>query len=184
MQIIPRLKSVCVKCMLNSRINQYPEDATDEQKVEYMTRVFRELGEMKDAHGPILVTRNIINIQKEMFGSTQDYSDLKKRFNQFIMQKSPCLMENIQKSEDPLKLAIQYSIVGNLIDFIVLDSVDENRLEMMFAEATNYLLNDDVYHGLRCDVLNAKRIVVLLDNCGEIVLDKLMIELLKHCSIY
>ena len=182
MQIIPRLRSVCVNCMLNSRINQYPEDATDEQKVEYMTRVFRELGEMKDAHGPILATRNIINLQKEMFGCTQDYSELKKRFNQFLMQKLPYLLENIQKSDDPLKLAIQYSIVGNLIDFIIMDSVDENRLEMMFAEAANYVLDDDVYQALKNDVLNAKKIVVLLDNCGEIVVDKLMIELLKRMN--
>ena len=55
MQNIPKLKSVCVSCMLNSRINQFPEDAPAEKKVEYMTRVLKELGEM---NSPMLVKEN------------------------------------------------------------------------------------------------------------------------------
>lgn len=168
--------------MLKSRINQFPEDAPEEKKVEYMTRVLKELSEMKDQHGPTIATRHIINIQKEMFGSSQDYTELKTRFNQFVMEKESYLQKHIEKSEEPLKLAIQYGIVGNLIDFIVMDSVDENRLEKMFAEASDYLLDEDIYPALRRDVLNAKKIVVLLDNCGEIVVDKLLIQTLKQLN--
>ena len=182
MQNIPKLKSVCIRCVLNSRISQFPENASDEKRVEYMTQVLKEIGEMKDAHGPIIATRNIIELQKKMFGCSQDYSELKRRFNQFVIQKETYLRENIQKSNEPLKLAIQYGIVGNLIDYIVMDSVDENRLETMFAEAAKYILDDGVYQTLKSDVSNAKKIVILLDNCGEIVVDKLMIEVLKHLN--
>ena len=69
MQNIPKLKSVCVSCMLNSRINQFPPDASEEKKVEYMTRVLKELGEMKDSHGPVLAVRNIIKLQEKLFGN-------------------------------------------------------------------------------------------------------------------
>lgn len=182
MQNIPKLKSVCVSCMLNSRINQFPEDASEEQKVEYMTRVLKELGEMKDAHGPTIATRRILDIQRQMFGATEDYTELKKRFNHFVMEKQAYLLEKIQEAKEPLKLAIQYSIVGNLIDFIVMDSVEEKRLEKMFSEASDYVLDEDVYQSLKLDIRSANKMVILLDNCGEIVTDKLLIQVLKQIN--
>lgn len=182
MQNIPKLKSVCVSCMLNSRINQFPADAPDEKKVEYMTRVLKELSEMKDQHGPTIATCHIIDIQKEMFGCSKDYRELKARFNQFVMEKASSLQTNIDEAEDSLKRAIQYGIVGNLIDFIVMDSVDENQLKKMFAEASSYFIDEEIYQLLKQDVYNAGKIVLLLDNCGEIVVDKLLIQVLKRIN--
>jgi len=182
MQKVPQLKSVCVSCMLNSRINQYPQDASEEQKVDYMCKVLSILSEMKDQHGPTLATCRIIELQREMFGNSQNYRELKTRFNQFVLEKEPFLKKNINMANDSLKLAIQYGIVGNLIDFIVMDSVDEKRLEKMFLEASEYLLDENVYQSLEHDIQNARKIVVLLDNCGEIVVDKLLIQVLKQIN--
>lgn len=182
MQNIPKLKSVCVSCMLNSRINQFPQDAPEEKKVEYMTRVLRELGEMKDAHGPVLATRNIVKLQAELFGTKKDYSELKSKFNQFVMEKVPFLKTEIEKADDSFKRAIQYGIVGNYIDFAVMEHVDENQLEQLFIDAANYVLDEAVYHAMKQDVCNAKNIVYLLDNCGEIVIDKLIIEELRKLN--
>lgn len=182
MQNIPKLKAVCVNCMLNSRIHQYPETASEEKKVEYMIRVLKELSEMKNTHGPTLATRNVIRIQKEMFGCDQDYSELKHRFNQLILEKEAYLYEQIHQAADPLKLAVQFSIVGNLIDFIVMDGVNEDQLEQMFVEASEYIFDEKIYTRLKNDVLNARNIVVLHDNCGEIVIDKLLIQILKQLN--
>ena len=182
MQNIPKLKSVCVSCMLNSRINQFPPDASEEKKVEYMTRVLKELGEMKDSHGPVLATRNIVKLQAELFGKKQDYSELKSKFNQFVMEKVPFLKNEIEKADDSLKRAVQYGIVGNYIDFAVMDHVDENQLEQLFIDASEYVLDEAVYQAMKQDVCNANKIVYLLDNCGEIVIDKLILEVIKSMN--
>lgn len=182
MQNIPKLKSVCISCMLNSRINQFPTDAPEEKKVEYMTRVLKELGEMKDAHGPVLATRNIVKFQEELFGKRQDYSELKSKFNQFVMEKVPFLKSEIEKAEDSFRRAIQYGIVGNYIDFAVMEHVDENQLEQLFVEASKYVLDEEAYQSMKQDVCNAKKIVYLLDNCGEVVIDKLIIEVIQKLN--
>ena len=182
MQKIPKLKSVCVSSMLNSRINQFPEDAPEEKKVEYMTRVLRELGEMKDAHGPVLATRNIVQFQAELFGKKQDYSELKSKFNQFVMEKVPFLKSEIEKVDDSFKRAIQYGIVGNYIDFAVMEHVDEKQLEQLFIDASKYSLDEETYQAMKQDICNAEKIVYLLDNCGEIVIDKLIIEEVKRLN--
>lgn len=182
MQNIPKLKSVCVSCMLNSKINQFPQEAPEEKKVEYMTRVLKELGEMKDAHGPVLATRNIVKLQSELFGKKQDYSELKSKFNQFVMEKVPFLKNEIEKAEDSFRRAIQYGIVGNYIDFAVMEHVDENQLEKLFVEASEYVLDEAVYQSMKQDVCNANRIVYLFDNCGEVVIDKLIIEVIQRLN--
>ena len=182
MQKIPKLKSVCVSCMLNSRINQFPEDAPEEKKVEYMTRVLGELGAMKNAHGPVLATRNIVKMQEELFGKKQDYSELKSKFNQFVMEKVPFLKSEIEKADDSFKRAIQYGIVGNYIDFAVMEHVDEEQLEQLFVDAAEYMLDEAVYQALKQDVCNAKNIAYLLDNCGEVVIDKLIIEVIQRLN--
>jgi uncharacterized protein with ATP-grasp and redox domains len=168
--------------MFNSRINQFPPDASEEKKVEYMTRVLKELGEMKDAHGPVLATRNIVKLQAELFGKKHDYSELKSKFNQFVMEKVPFLKNEIEKADDSLKRAVQYGIVGNYIDFAVMDHVDENQLEQLFIDASEYVLDEAVYQAMKQDVCNANRIVYLLDNCGEIVIDKLILEVIKSMN--
>jgi len=182
MQKVPELKSTCISCIVKSRLEQFPKDTPEEKKKEYMMRVLQELSNMKDQHGPIIATCHIIDIQKEMFGCSQNYGELKARFNQFVLEKEAYLQGNIVKAEEPLKRAIQYGIVGNLIDFFMMDSVDENRLEKMFSEASDYLLDENAYQSLKQDIRNAKRIVVLLDNCGEIVVDKLLIQVLKEIN--
>ena len=182
MQNIPKLKSVCVSCMLNSRINQFPQDAPEEKKVEYMTRVLKELGEMKDSHGPVLATRNIIKLQEKLFGNKQDYNKLKSKFNHFVMEKVPFLQKEMEKAEDSFKRAVQYGIVGNYIDFAVMEHVDENYLEQLFVDASNYRLDDSIYHNMKNDIKNASKITYLLDNCGEIVIDKLIIEEIRKLN--
>jgi len=168
--------------MLNSRINQFPEDAPEEKKVEYMTRVLGELGAMKNAHGPVLATRNIVKMQEELFGKKQDYSELKSKFNQFVMEKVPFLKSEIEKADDSFKRAIQYGIVGNYIDFAVMEHVDEEQLEQLFVDAAEYMLDEAVYQALKQDVCNAKNIAYLLDNCGEVVIDKLIIEVIQRLN--
>ena len=182
MQVIPELNPICINCMVNTRLNQYPENISSATKAEYMMRVLKELAKMKNQQDPTIATTHIIEIQKEMFGWSHDYSELKTRFNHFVMQKEDYLQFHIDNAQDSLKRAIQYAIVGNLIDFIVMDSVDENQLEKMFAEASEYVLNEETYQSLKKDVLSANKIVLLLDNCGEIEVDKLLIKVIKKLN--
>ena len=72
--------------------------------------------------------------------------------------------------------------MGNYIDFAVMEHVDENQLEQFFIDAAQYALDEVTYQTMRQDVCNAKRIVYLLDNCGEIVIDMLIIEEVKRLN--
>lgn len=171
-----RLRPECITCLLKQNLEAFPENATTDMKLEYMQRVLKLLAEApKDFGAPVLV-RNINDIQKEMFGFEKDFSEIKRYFNQVMLEKEAEIAENIQGAQKPLERAIQYTMVGNYIDFGTMNNVNENQLDTLLNEVEGYRVNSTEYAALKEDLTSAQSIVYITDNCGEIVLDKLFIK--------
>ena len=169
-----RLKPECISCLLKSRLDFAPEDTPVEKKIEYMQRVLRAISELELHESAPVVVLTINQIQKEMFGVTEDFTDVKVYFNDLMMSKVPELQKNLEASEDAMKLAIQYAITGNYIDFGAMNHVDETILQKYMDDAKDIEVDAVEYAALQEDIANAKSIVYLTDNCGEVVLDKLL----------
>ena len=73
-------------------------------------------------------------------------------------------------------------MTGNYIDFGAMDKVDENKLRELLSNARNIEVNDNEFQALQSDLMNAKYLVYLTDNCGEIVLDKLLISVIRELN--
>lgn len=180
MEEIVRLNPECIPCLLRGQLERYPKEADYETKMEYMQKVLRLIADApKEVSAPILV-REIGKIQREMFGNAVDYSELKKYYNQLMMEKEAFVQRRLEQAEDPVKLAVQYAIVGNFIDFGAMDSVDEQKLETFLNGAESVELDEMRYQKLRQDIRSAKELVYLTDNCGEIVMDKLLVKTLQR----
>lgn len=175
-----RLKPECITCLVKSRLNKYPDHISVEEKIDYMQNVMKEIANLPKHYSAPVAVRAISRIQKEMFGQAEDYREIKRYFNDLLMKKVPELVGNIKNAKDPLKLAIQYAMTGSYIDFGAFDRVDEKMLEDFFEKAKENPVNELEYESLKVDLKNAKRIVYLLDNCGEAVVDKLLISVLRE----
>lgn len=174
--MIQRLRPECITCLLKQNLDAYPENASTDTKVEYMQRILKLLAEApKDFGAPVLV-RNINNIQREMFGLEKDFTEIKRYFNQVMVEKEAKIAENIQGASEPMERAIQYTMVGNYIDFGTMNNVNENQLDTLLNAVEGYYVNSTEYAALKEDLMSAQSIVYITDNCGEIVLDKLFIK--------
>ena len=171
-----RLKPECISCLLKSRLDFAPEDTPVEKKIEYMQKVLRAISELELHESAPVVVRTINQIQKEMFGVSEDFTDVKVYFNDLMMSKVPELQKKLNETDDALELAIQYAITGNYIDFGAMNHVDEAILQKYMDDAKNIEVNADEYAMLQNDIEKAQSIVYLTDNCGEVVLDKLLME--------
>jgi len=171
-----RLNPDCISCLLKSRLEDFPEDTTHEIQIEYMQRVLKALSETPKSVGAPVIVRTINQIQKEMFGYNKDYTHIKSHFNELMMEKAHTVRDKLNKSEDSLRLAIQYAMTGNYIDFGTMNSVDEEQLNRLLDQASENHVDEKEYASLKADFEKAKSIVYLTDNCGEIVMDKLLIE--------
>ena len=87
--------------------------------------------------------------------------------------------KNIRFSDDALKTALLYSRIGNYIDFAALSKVDRNTILNLIHRENKDPLDPVEYGHLKEDLSQAARLVYITDNCGEIVLDKLVIKVLK-----
>lgn len=173
-----RLYASCICCLLNKQEQNIRKFNDEALKSEYMKELARIVGNSEeDACAPWLAAE-IRKTYQKYFGGTGGYEKEKKEFNQILLDVEKDLEQKILNSEDPLRTALLYARVGNYIDFSALECVDKEELFGLF-DRENDILDKGEYGNFCREMQQAKKMVYILDNCGEIVLDKLVIRLLK-----
>lgn len=177
-----RLYPECVKCLLSKQLDVCPKETPLDKKVEYIQRILRIVAEApKHTSAPVLV-REMYDLQKEMFGINADYTEIKSYFNKMMVGLEEKLWDDILKADDPLERAIQYAMIGNYIDFAALKNVDENTLLSFLFKAPEEIVDEKELVLLKEELGKSQKLIYLLDNCGEIVTDKLLMRLIKRLN--
>ena len=122
------------------------------------------------------------NLRHEIFGNLTDYTEIKEHYNRLMLDYFPYMKNNVNASENHLKTAIQYAMVGNYIDFGALENVNEIELKDKLDEAVNIHIDSNLLAVFYKDIVKANRLVYFTDNCGEIVTDKLLISALRDIN--
>ena len=174
-----RLTSTCIGCVVKANLDKHPLEISEEKKIEYKQRMLKIVSEAKDTDSSPVIVYRLDKLRTEMFGATTDYSEIKQYFNNYIMGKEKRILPEIEKAEDPLLRGIQYALTGNYIDFGTLEKVSEESLEELLKNAKDIVLDEAEYQALQKDLENARSLVFLHDNCGEIVFDHFLIKTLK-----
>ena len=180
MQEICRLRPECITCTCDKYLAKCPEDAPEEAKITYMQKVLSLIAGAQKSDAIPVIVRDINQVRMEMFGDADDYTKIKIHFNAVMLGKEEEFRREIAGAKDPLKRAIQLSMVGNYIDFGAMKHVDEEKLSHLLGMAKDQQLDEETYACLREDLSKASRFVFFTDNCGEIVHDKLLIEEIKR----
>ena len=182
------LHPACVACLIKKQIDRYPASATRDEALDYMRRLGNMVGSLPPhANGPEIMEA-ITDIRREVFGDAAtevegDYAAIKGYFNRFMMDFSEAegLETRIWASPDPLRTALGYAMTGNFIDFGAMDRVDEGKLRDLLDSAPSRISPDDpTYLKLKTELASATALTYLLDNCGEVVLDRLLVRTLRR----
>ena len=173
---VNRLHHECIQCLAKVHLAKYPENVTEEEKVEYMQRVLKVLAEAPHRYGAPVIVRTINEIQEEMFGMKQEYAQIKKHYNEVMLGYEAYVKEKLSLSEDAVRTGIQYAMIGNYIDFGARIHVNEEQLTEMLSDTDRFVIDEKQYRELIDDLERAHKMVYLTDNCGEIVMDKLLIR--------
>jgi hypothetical protein len=122
-------------------------------------------------------SRELHGILKNYTHNPDPYRQEKKENNDQALGMFPDLEKMVKRSTDPFNTALRLAIAGNIIDFAANDNFNlqetiDNALTAEFAI--------DHSKQLEQKLKNAKLVIYLGDNAGEIVFDKLFIETIKH----
>jgi len=113
---------------------------------------------------------------KELSGVEDPFHELKLISNEKALALLPRLREDIKNSPDPLSFAMRAAVAGNIIDFGAFAApadLEENIQRVLENEAFI-----DHTEQLHTDLASASSALLICDNAGEIVMDRLLCEVL------
>ena len=175
-----KLRADCLACLTRGALDRAKDVQDEAKKTLYMQRVCEALSaaDVEYDSAPLMDAR-IIRLGRELLGIENEFAEIKRSFNALLMGVYEPLRARVGAAEDPLYAALQLSMVGNYIDFNLLENVEESEVLRLLDEASQRELDATEYAHLRADLARGGELVFIHDNCGEIVLDKLLIETVR-----
>ena len=168
----------CIPCIVKQTIDAVRIGVDDEKmQREAINNTLKYLQEADLDLSPPELGKNIYRIIRETTGITDLYGEEKFRFNRFVLDNYNLLKKIVYLSDDPVYLAAKLSIAGNQFRFQKGNA--DVQLRDMLADIHKISFAIDDYSQFLDDILKTKNILYLADNAGEIVFDKLFIEVLK-----
>ncbi len=169
----------CIPCMIRQTIDTARLSVNDElQRRQIINKVLHFLQEADFQTSPPELGKNMYKIIRETTGNSDPFKSIKKRFNDFAMNMYDSLKHRVYLHADPVHLAVKLAISGNIIDFGAGDQSLQIQNLMKRMENQEFAINDFI--SFQEDLLRSRNILYLTDNAGEIVFDKLLIEVLRR----
>ena len=168
----------CVPCLLRQSVEAARAVTADVGVHEHVVReVLRMLADLDLNRPPPFVAQAVHRRLRELTGADDPYREAKTRFNRLAMDALPELRERVRQAEDPLLAAAKFAVAANAIDMGISSAITDEAVR----EALRGTLCEPV-HGEWSQFVDAaaeaKNILYLTDNAGEIAVDRLVIEVL------
>ena len=178
----PLLDLECLHCALNQVINTTEvAGAPEPLRRELMQRALKLLAEGDVNRNNCLQIEQVYRMVAEGLGDPDPYRETRLFFDREMLRLLPQLREHVLHSDDPLRSAVRAAIAGNLIDLAALGGeVTLERAMQKVEDVEREGLYFDDCDGLDAALKNARSLLVLGDNCGEIAMDRLLIETIRR----
>lgn len=172
------MNSICAQCLMKRHVDVARPLGGDETATKFargLMELFLSLPEGADSSriGP-----GITQLYGALYGLEGDrYKEEKEQSNAFALERLPKIYAQVEQAEDPIYAALQLSVLGNYLDFAALaGKVRFEDLEKMLEGAENYDLSGPHYERFLQDLKSAKSFVLITDNAGEVVFDRVLAE--------
>ncbi len=136
---------------------------------------------------PPEVARMVYDIINKHANTQDIYQKVKKQCNEFALTLYPELKKRIKEADNSLLLAAELAIAGNIIDYGAKNSLDiDDEVNNILNESSELfqIANKKIFDfvAFQNKTHQAKSILYLADNAGEVVFDKLLIETIKQVN--
>ena len=171
----------CIPCYIKQTINTLAQTEIPEEKAREIIHQTLSLIPLLDTQGtPAENSTIILRKVNELLGIEDPFHSAKIESNDLALKLLPQLKERIRKSPDPLFMSLQIAVAGNIIDMGILKDFD---VEGSIREAMEKRFVRDDYESFQHRLKEAREILILGDNSGEIAFDRLLAEQLSEFGI-
>ena len=168
----------CLLCHLRRNLEVVKPLGTEEQAMDFardMMRLYLEAP--KDVASPWFNPQTA-DLMLKHYGLPLDrMREEKELSNRFVLERLNLIRQKVQSAEDPVFAGLQFSVLGNYLDFAALQGqVSFEKLEAMLDKAFDMDLDKDVYEHFCRELQEGKKLLYLTDNAGEIGFDRIFAE--------
>ena len=169
-----RVNDQCAACLIDKQKHK-----TDDPG--YLAEVERIIKNRKENDTAPYLVYLFNKAYEQRFGKTDPYRDIKKKYNDFVLSMEDEVRVRIESDSNPLAASFAFAKIGNYIDFGAMNQVDSNAFLELLSSAGVTDADHQVFESFFRECRSANRFLLIADNCGEIVLDKLFLEQVKKC---
>jgi uncharacterized protein with ATP-grasp and redox domains len=171
----------CVSCFMKQallatqQMTDDPDEAINALKraAEFITSISRE-------KSPAEYATPIAKAVRSCFDNENPFREEKRRYNAIALSVYDALVAYVHSSPDPLEAATRIAAAGNIMDLGIFANIDvEATVEQ--AKSTTWAITH-IEH-LKRDIATARHILYLGDNAGEIVFDRVLVEVLPPHTV-
>jgi uncharacterized protein with ATP-grasp and redox domains len=174
----------CIPCFSQQALGALREVVDDEATaLRIMRRTLTASAQFDLAEPPPAMAQQIHRIVREETGHRDPYETIKVRSTAFALGLLDEARALVSGSVDPFKMALRFSIAGNILDFGIHSKWNQLNLADFLEETRLKPLNEEAVAILHKAVKAARTILVLGDNAGETVFDRLLIEQMPHVRV-
>ena len=176
-----RLDSQCILCLLKRHADTAAKLGNEEQVTAFTRDLMRILCDGPVEMSAPFYTPDIAKLFTEHFGLADDrFTEEKELSNRFCMERLDRISGMVRSADDPLYAGLQGAILGNYIDFSALQGeVSFEKLDEMLDLLHTIEVDRAVFDKLRADLEGGKELLYLTDNAGEIVFDRVWLEVIR-----
>jgi uncharacterized protein with ATP-grasp and redox domains len=163
----------CVPCALRSALAAVRQVSDDDWlAAKVLKQVMADMPEVDPERSPAEYSLEVLRNALKVAGCADPYKEERGRQNAAARELLPVAREAMEKSKDKLETAVRLALAGNCFDPLLEDfdpaAYVESALETQPARFD--------YSEFRQAAKAAESVLYILDNCGEAVFDKLLVE--------
>lgn len=179
------MKARCVPCLLNRVLYESKLTGKTEGQLAHIMKesLLKMIAIYNHNKSSAEIATEMHRLAYDLLKTRDPYKTLKEQSTKTVMELLPWVRKFIEKSNDTLTAALLCSIAGNAVDFGISGSAES-------PDELKHVFESYVRQHLYCNDVNALKshlsgeVLYFTDNCGEIVLDKLVCEILSSYDIH
>lgn len=176
-----KLNPQCLECQIRKHESKISHFDDESRKKEYMETVLSRFEHFREEDCVPSISVELKKYFCDFWNiPADDFREINREFNQLMLSIENELLSEIESSEDPLYAALVYARIGNYIDFAAIPDVNKETALSLIRSEQKDALDEKEYETFCRELENAHSFLYITDNCGEIVLDKLAIKILKQ----
>lgn len=171
----------CIPCILKMTLSTIRNLSLEENAAKDLYCEVVSLTQSKSCQWDLTneeVVESLLRLILDRVTDPDPFQSLKMDQNKMIMDIYSWLQSLVAKGDDPLYTAVKLAILGNALDVMVSD--DTLDVEKSIMSRLDSPLSREACANFAKQLQKSSSIVYFVDNAGEVVFDKLLIETIKR----